>query len=400
MPAVEPDTSASKQVKVRYDDEEKPATRLREKRVRLDHRAVQVTKAAVGLLATLVFVATGGAWGMKTWYNSKFDQVAALDVNSADIKDAPAQLGDENFLIVGSDTREGAAQEVPGVVGARSDAVMLAHIPKDRDRAVVVSFPRDLEVTRPACNRWDPSGREYTDEVVPEAQRVKLNTAYAVGGPRCVTKLVQKLSGMRMNHFVSIDFNGFKHMVDAVGGVRVTTEGPIIDQEMGTLATEAGPLPLNGDKALRYVRARKVQGDPTSDYGRMKRQQKFIGALLHKAMSNDVLTDPGKLTGFVNAFAAATLGENIGVDQMVTLAQSMKGVDTDTITFLTVPTTGYANERGNEVMMLEGMNMLFQALRDDTPLPGEEPQKQQNNGDQGTTARADDSTLQQQTDNP
>lgn len=400
MPAVEPDTAASKQVKIRFDEEEKPATRLREKRVRIDKRSTQLTKIAVGLLATLVFVATGGAWGMKTWYNSKFEEVAALDVNSADIKDSQAQLGDENFLIVGSDTRAGAAQEVPGVSGARSDAVMLAHIPKDRDRAVVVSFPRDLEVTRPACQRWDPNTNDYTDEIVPEAKRVKLNTAYAVGGPRCVTKLVQQLSGMRMNHFVSIDFNGFKDMVDAVGGVRVKTDGPIIDAEMGTIATETGPLRLDGNKALRYVRARKVQGDPTSDYGRMKRQQQFIGALLRKAMSNDVLTDPGKLTAFVNAFADATVGENVGVDQMLTLAQSMKGLNTGTITFLTVPTTGYANERGNEVLMQEGMDMLFQALIDDTPLPGEEPEKKPGKGGPETTARADDSTLQQQTDNP
>ncbi len=205
---------------------------------------------------------------------------------------------------------------------------------------------------------------------------------------------------MRMNHFVSIDFNGFKDMVDAVGGVTVTTDGPIIDAEMGTIATEAGPLRLDGNTALRYVRARKVQGDPTSDYGRMKRQQQFIGALLRKAMSNDVLTDPGKLTAFVNAFADATVGENVGVDQMLTLAQSMKGLNTGTITFLTVPTTGYANERGNEVLMREGMNMLFRALINDTPLPGEEPEKKQGKGGPATTARADDSTLQQQNGNP
>ncbi|MPY81248.1 MAG: LytR family transcriptional regulator [Actinophytocola sp.] len=399
MPAIEPDTAASKQIKVRYD-EEKPATRLREKRNRLDHRSILLAKVVFGALAMIVFLATGSAWGMKTWYNSKFEQVAALDVNSADIKDAPAQLGDENFLIVGSDTRAGADQEASGVSGARSDAVMVAHIPKDRDRGVVVSFPRDLEVTRPACQRWDPNTAQYTNEIVPEAPLAKLNTAYAVGGPRCVTKLIQQLTGMRMNHFIGIDFQGFKNMVDAVGGVTVKTDGPIIDGEMGTIATKAGPLPLKGDKALRYVRARKVQGDPTSDYGRMKRQQEFIGALLKKAMSQDVLMSPSKLTNFVDAFAAATFGENVGVDQMLTLAQSMKGLDTGTITFLTVPTTGYANARGNEVLMEEGTNLLFKALINDTPLPGEEPRQQHVTGVKETTTRADESTLQQETGNP
>lgn len=377
FPAVTPDTAAAKRVKV--GKEERPSTRLREKRSRHDRRSILLMKIIVGMLAAIVLAATGTAWGMKVWYNSKFQQIAALDVHSVDIRDAPAQLGDENFLIVGSDTRAGATKEMGvgdanAVSGARSDAVMVAHVPEARDRAVLVSFPRDLEVTRPACERWDSTTGRYTGEIMPAERLVKLNTAYAVGGPRCVTKLIQQLTGMRMNHFVGIDFQGFKDMVDAVGGVTVTVDGPIIDAEVGTVATKAGPLRLDGDKALRFVRARKVEGDPTSDYGRMKRQQSFIGALLHKAMSHHVLMNPGTLTRFVDAFAAATFGENMGVDQMLTLAQSMKGMDTGTITFLTVPTTGYANDRGNEVLLRKDAGALFRALIDDTPLPGEKPE--------------------------
>lgn len=353
-------------------------TRLQEKRERRDRRALLTGKAAAITLAALVFLATGAAWGTKAWYNAKFTQVAALDENSKDIKDAPQQLGDENFLMLGSDTRAGAGKEEGvgtenSVQGARSDTVMLAHVPADRKRAIVVSFPRDLEVTRPECNRWDSKSGEYFDEVVPSANLVKLTTVYSVGGPRCVIKLVQQISGIKVNHFVGVDFHGFKDMVDAVGGITVEVDEPIVDEIVGTVAKQAGPLRLSGKRALNFVRARHVVGDPTSDYGRIKRQQQFISALLGKTMSRDVLLDPAKLTRFVNAFAKATFGDNIGIDQLLTLAQSMKSFSTDSIKFLTMPTTGYANERGNEVMLDEMVTEVFRAMIEGTPLPGEEP---------------------------
>lgn len=360
------------------DSEDEPRTRLQEKRLRRQHRTLVTAKSLVVLLAVVVFVATGGAWGTKAWYNSKFNQVAALDEQSVHIQDAPAQLGDANFLMLGSDTRAGAKpgegigneDEIPG---ARSDTLMIAHIPADRKRGVVVSFPRDLEVARPACNRWDPRTGEYSDEVVPGADIEKLTLVYSIGGPKCVLKLVQQLTGMKMNHFVGIDFNGFKEMVDAVGGVRLTVSEPVIDTVLGDIVTDPGPNTFSGKQALNFVRARHVQGDPTSDYGRIKRQQQFISALLSKTMSREVVFDPAKLTSFVNAFAAATFGDNIGVDQLLTLAQSMKGMSTDRITFLTVPTVGYANDRGNEVLLEGQASELFRALIDNEPLPGDEP---------------------------
>lgn len=361
------------------DGETEPKTRLQEKRLRRNRRAAFTAKTVSAALAILVFVATGGAWGTKAWYNSKFEQVAALDENSAHIQDAPAQLGDENFLLVGSDTRAGSNSgdgigTEDSIPGARSDTLMIAHVPKNRHRAVVVSFPRDLEVARPECHRWDPRTGEYSAETVPAADVEKLTMVYSIGGPKCVLKLVQRLTGMKMNHFVGIDFSGFKDMVDAVGGVELSVSEPIVDGVLGEIVTEPGRVRFDGGEALSFVRARHVAGDPTSDYGRIKRQQQFISALLSKTMSQEVIFDPAKLTRFVNAFAAATFGDNIGVDQLLTLAQSMKGLSTSSITFLTVPTVGYANERGNEVLLEDEAKKLFQALIDNSALPGEEPE--------------------------
>ncbi len=161
----------------------------------------------------------------------------------------------------------------------------------------------------------------------------------------------------------------------------------------GLIVAETGDVVLKGDQALSYVRARKVYGDPTfSDYGRMQRQQQFLSSLLRKVMSTDVLLDMGKLTGFVQAFAQSTFGENIGVDQMITLAQSMRGMDAGRVTFLTVPTVGEANERGNEVLLEADVDELFESLIENTPLPGEEPAgAPDEKADQGT----DSATTQQ-----
>jgi LCP family protein required for cell wall assembly len=367
-------SSESKAAGRQANSEPSAHTRLQEKKQRHNQRSLVIGRVLVAILAALVFLGTGAAWGTKTWFNNKFTEVAALDVNSADIQNAAGQTGDENFLMVGSDTRDGASAEdgvgnATTTPGARSDTLMIAHIPADRQRVVVVSFPRDLEVSRPDCQRWDPVTSQYTSEKSPAQKIVKLNSAYAVGGPQCVTKVIQQISGMKMTHFVGIDFNGFKEMVDAVNGVTVHTDMPIDDTVLGKVIAQSGDVRISGDQALNFVRARHVKGDPTSDYGRIKRQQQFIGSLLKAVMSKDVMLDAGKVTGFVTAFAKATFGENIGVDQMLTLAQSMRGLDSGKITFLTVPTTGTANTRGNEVLVPAKAAAVFEALIENTPLP-------------------------------
>ncbi|MDX3192021.1 LCP family protein [Streptomyces sp. MN03-5084-2B] len=345
-------------------------TRLQEKK----RRSALAGRIAAAVVAGLVFLGIGGAWGAQTYFDAKFTQVSALDESSADIQDAEAQANDENFLMVGSDTRDGATDEegvgtADSTPGARSDTVMVAHIPADRKRVVVTSFPRDLEINRPDCQKWDPAQNKTTDQIYKGAKFAKLNTAYAVGGPACVTKVIQQITGLRINHFVGIDFNGFKEMVDAVHGVTINNEIPIDDSILGKVLLQTGEVTISGDQALNFVRARHVKGDPTSDYGRIKRQQEFIGALLKKVMSSDVVLDPGKLGDFINAFAKATFGDNLGVKQMMTLAQSMKGLDPGKITFLTVPTVGMANTRGNEVLVVSKTKALFDALRNNTPLP-------------------------------
>jgi LCP family protein required for cell wall assembly len=371
--------------------EDEPPPPVNDKKARRLKKSMRAGRAFAIVAAALVFLSTGVGWGVKAWINGSTQQVDALDPNSKAIQDAAAQRGDENFLLVGSDTRAGAAKEdgvgkESDIVGARSDTVMIAHIPKSRERVVIVSFPRDLEVNRPDCERWNAKTGEYTGETAPGEEAVKLNSAYQVGGPMCVTKMVQELSGLAINHFVGIDFHGFKDMVDAVDGVQVCVERPLKDEVLGTVVPEAGKnVTLTGNQALNFVRARKVEGDPTADYGRIIRQQRFLSSLLRKAMSSEVLLSPGKLTGFVEAFSKSTFGDNIDVDQLFVLGQSLQQVEAGQVTFITVPTVGEANENGNEDLRVEDNDALFQAIRNDTPLPGESGGKEQK-GKEGSAA--------------
>ncbi len=344
---------------------------------RYQRHAMLAGKVLTAAVTALVFLVTATGWVGTELLDSRLREVSALDPDSDAVTDRTGQLGDQNFLIVGSDTRAGAQ---PGdgvgtpaaVAGARADTIMIAHLPSDRSRVVVVSIPRDVQVSRPRCEEWNPRSRIYTGEFDPGAEISKINAAYAVGGPRCLTRVVQELSGLNINHFLAIDFQGFKDMVDAVGGVRVCAERPLVDAELGTIIAQEGYTTISGDTALDFVRARKVVGDPTGDYGRIERQQHFLSSLLREILSADVLLSPGTLRDIARAIVTNTVGDNIDVATLLRLGQSVHGLDPAAVTFVTVPTTGEANEYGNEVLRHDDTAALFQAIIDGTPLPGEQ----------------------------
>ncbi|MFE3293762.1 LCP family protein [Rhodococcus sp. NPDC059234] len=358
------------------DDDAAPAvTRLVANKRRKQKRLRVVGRSAIAMVAVMTLVLTGVVWGYLRATDNGFLQVAALDPDSTDVVDPGGQYGDETYLIVGTDTRAGAnggvgAGSVADAEGSRSDTVILVNIPADRSRVVAVSFPRDLDIVRPSCQGWDNDKGEYTNEVSPGADNDKLNSAYAFGGPKCLVKVIQKMSGLKIGHFIGMDFSGFESMVNQVGGVQVCTTAPLIDDELGTVLPHAGKQTVDGATALNYVRARKVEAEGNGDYGRIKRQQMFLSSLLRSALSNKVLFDPGKLNGFINAFTRDTFVQNVDTKSLVTLGRSLQKVDAGAVTFLTVPTAG-TNELGNEIPRLDDIHSIFQAIIDDEPLPGE-----------------------------
>jgi len=354
-----------------------PLSRAAAGKLRRTSRAKTLGRSMAALFAVLALLATGGGWSYLQSTNNSFTQVSALDGNPEDVVDGDAQLGDENYLIVGTDTRAGVngsmgAGTLEDAEGARADTVMLVHIPKDRRRVVAVSFPRDLDVTRPQCDRWDNDNAEYTDESFPSAMGDKLNAVYALGGPRCLVNVVRKMTGLNIGHFIGIDFAGFEAMVDQIGGVEVCTNKPLEDGILGTVLEKAGKQVVDGHTALNFVRARHVYGEERSDYDRINRQQRFMASLLRGALSSNVLLDPGKLNGFIGAFTKHTFVDKVKPEDLLRLGRSLQKVEAGAVTFLTIPTAG-TTSYGNEIPRETDIKAIFSAIRDDRPLPGEVP---------------------------
>lgn len=348
-------------------------------------RTVIAGRVATALLAVLALALTGGAWQWQSAKNNMLNRVSALDPDSRDIVDPNAQFGDENFLIVGVDSRMGDNVEMGAgtteeAAGARSDTVMLVNIPANRERVVAVSFPRDLAIEPMKCEPWDPETGKYGPITDPESPmygadevytEYKLNSAYAVGGPKCLVKVIQKMSGLYVNRFMAVDFAGFSKMVDALGGVEVCSTTPLEDYELGTVLPQAGRQIVDGHTALQYVRARQVTTETNGDYGRIKRQQLFLSSLLRSMISKEVFFSLNKLNNVVNMFINDSYVDNMDTKDLVTLGQSVQGIAAGRITFLTVPTTGYMDEYGNEHLREDDTGAIFDAIINDDPLPEE-----------------------------
>ncbi|MGE2725825.1 LCP family protein [Mycolicibacterium pulveris] len=381
----------------------------RRKRRRSLHSTMVAGRVAAALMAVLALALTGGAWQWQTSKNNMLNRISALDPDSRDILDPNAQFGDENFLIVGVDSRIGENSEIGAgttedAAGARSDTVMLVNIPANRERVVGVSFPRDLEIEPMQCEPWDPRTREYGPITDPDspmygAEKVyteyKLNSAYAVGGPKCLVKVIQKISGLSINRFMAVDFAGFSKMVDALGGVEVCSTTPLEDYEVGTVLPRAGRQIIDGQTALQYVRARQITTENNGDYGRIKRQQRFLSSLLRSLISKEVFFSLSKLNNVVNMFINDSYVDNMDTKDLVTLGQSIQGIAAGRITFLTVPTTGYMDEWGNEHLREEDTRAIFDAIINDEPLP--EERNADNTPVPGTPESSSDADLMNQT---
>ncbi|OKH81636.1 transcriptional regulator [Mycobacterium sp. ST-F2] len=348
------------------------------------HRFAVAGRVLMALAAVIALAMTGAAWQWQNIKNNNMNRVSALDLNSRDIVDPNAQFGDENFLIVGVDSRYGqnadmGAGTTEEAGGARSDTIMLVNIPANRKRVVAVSFPRDLAIKQTQCEAWDPKTGMYgpiydedtksygPDQVYTET---KLNSAYSFGGPKCLVKVIQKLSGLSVNRFMAVDFAGFSKLVDAVGGVEVCSSTPLQDYELGTVLENSGRQVIDGHTALQYVRARQVTTEVNGDYGRIKRQQMFLSSLLRSMISKDTFFNLGKLNNVVNLFIDDSSVDNVTTKDLVQLGQSIQGVSAGRVTFVTVP-TGVTDSEGNEPPRVQDMRALFDAIINDEPLPEE-----------------------------
>jgi LCP family protein required for cell wall assembly len=270
-----------------------------------------------------------------------------------------------NVLIVGSDQRDGKnARYGDRIAGERTDTIMLAHISSQRDNALVVSFPRDSLVQLPACKA------KPAQHLAGQSPHLgMINESFNFGGIGCTWKTVETLTGIRIDHFVKVDFTGFKGMVNAVGGVDVCLPQPINDTK-ALLHLAAGRQTLQGEQALGYVRARYSLGDG-SDIGRIQRQQLFIASMIKKVMSGQTLTNPARLFGFLDAATkSVTTDPELTPGVMKDLALSAQGLTAGQIHFITTPWRYSVSHPGRVEWVQPQAKKLFQIVAGDKDIDG------------------------------
>jgi LCP family protein required for cell wall assembly len=317
-------------------DEPTPESPRRRRRWR---RVLVVT---VGLLFSLVLLAAGGLYVISDRLAGNVERIPSvftpLDPAERPTK-PPGVAGEaETFLLAGSDSLSDepttgsdahGAQPEPGA--QRSDVIMLVRVNAARTAAVVVSIPRDSWVA------------------VPGHGMAKVNAAYAYGGPTLLVRTAEALTKVRVDHFATIDFAGFRAMVDAVGGIDVTVAERTT---FGETAFEPGHNHLDGQRALAYVRQRT--GLPEGDLSRVQRQQNALRALLTKAVSSGMLRNPARLYDLLDA-----VSRSVGVDDTLSngdlrsLAYELRNLRTGAVTFLTSPVAGLGREGEQSVVYLD-----------------------------------------------
>ncbi|MEV5204533.1 LCP family protein [Streptomyces sp. NPDC053720] len=323
-------------------------------------------------LSVLVLGAGGVGHAVVTGLETGIDRIDPFK----DMKNRPPAGNGMNLLLVGTDGRDRISPEekkkyrLGGAPCHCTDTIMLVHLSADRERASIVSLPRDSYAEVPG----------HTDRntgVQHSAHPVKLNAAYAEGGPNLTVRTVEHMTGVKIDHYLEVDFTSFMKTVDTLGGVKICTTRPLKDSYTG-LDLAPGTHELNGGQALQYVRSRHIDG--AADLGRMQRQQKFLASLIEQATSSGVLLNPVKFRDAASTMLSSVRADKgFGTEQMLELGQAMRGFSPASSEFASVPMGNVSypvSGIGSTVKWDETKSeKLFRALREDKPLAPARPEE-------------------------
>ena len=272
----------------------------------------------------------------------------------------PSESKGHDYLLVGSDSREGLTAEqqkqlntgsVKDAEGKRTDSIILVHVPSGDGKAALISLPRDSYVP------------------IPGHGRNKINAAYSLGGPKLLVQTIEQVTDVRIDGYVEIGFGGFASVVDSLDGVDICVKRAMKDPKAG-INLKPGCQTLNGPKALGYVRAR--YSDPLGDIGRVERQRQFLGAIMHKAASPSTALIPWRYYRFAtSAGNGLTVGEDTSLRDVTRVLQAMRSVSSGDGLSLTVPVSNaaLATHVGTAVKWDNQKALaLFTAIKNDEPL--------------------------------
>jgi LCP family protein required for cell wall assembly len=282
----------------------------------------------LAIVSVLLLLGLAGGY---LWMRSVWNRIERVEVSEVLSEGASGT----NYLIVGSDSRDNLREGDPGfdpnasAGGQRSDTMMILHV--EGGGAKMLSLPRDLYL-----------------EIAETGDHQKLNAAYN-GGPTRLIKTVTGSLGIPVHQYMEVDFVSFAGLVDGLGGVTIDFEHPAFDTKSGLFVPQSGPVELDGDQALAYVRSRTytevIDGqervDPTGDLGRIERQQAFLRAVFSE------LSNTKNPLSLARAFSGLSGGLRIDDDMSMLdalrLGWALRGIDTSP---LLLPVDNDHNEAG------------------------------------------------------
>lgn len=256
----------------------------------------------------------------------------------------------QNILLLGSDVRGSIGGSIADLRGQRSDSIMVAHIPADRDSVQVVSLVRDSWVDIPGHGKG------------------KINAALSLGGVPLALQTVENLIGVRIDHVAVIDFKGFVAVTDALGGVDIDNPIGFASSHLDGHYYPQGLQRMNGRQALAFVRERYAFSD--GDFQRARNQQQFIKAVMAKTLNPETLTNPGRINELVGAIAPyLAVDEGFDSTYLASLGSEMRDVRVANVSFFAAPTDGTGTSPDGQSIVnvdWEKFTALQEAFRTDT----------------------------------
>lgn len=290
--------------------------------------------------------------------------VSVTETESVVVDEETGETAPFTMVVMGSDSRTGKGNKGYGSVAKfgdveRSDTTILFHVNADRSQAIGVSIPRDTLMMLPECSKDGETVGGYEG---------RFNEAMFLGGPGCVLKAVEELSGIQVDNFMVIDFAAFKRITESIGGVEICLEEDVNDPLSG-LNLDQGLHTVTGEEALAFVRARKTLGDG-SDTSRIRRQQAFLSSMARKVLSSDILLNPASLLGVLNAATENLTADPqlANIENLRDLAVSLRNLRPQDITFTTMPWKQTGDGATVQVAKKRA-NPLWDAIANDTSWP-------------------------------
>ncbi len=311
-------------------------------------------------LAAVLGVALAYHLGLYSYVDQSISRVSALTPDGPEVIAPQWQEGTTTYLVVGTD--------LPGSEGPASVTTLLVHVAADGERAVLVSVPPTAMVDTPACPTGDGDVREPVSEA--------FASSLLAGGPACMVRAVQQLSGLRVDHYLSVDLGRLPALVDAVGGVSVCLPTPGPADAASAAPLPAGSSRLTGDRATRYL----MPGDEGSDVtgaAAAERTQLLLSATLRAAVSPGTLADTPELTRFLTRAAdALTVDEQTTLGDLRTLAGALGRLEGGAVqrAGLPVAQVGYVPAGSDQAhVLLDGARVrsLFDDVIQETRVPEE-----------------------------